>query len=288
MSPVAYSSAPLKQMKQPDLHAPPPQIALEDLTRRVRETSDRIQLALSPFAERVKTFAEARPVIFTFTSIFIALSCIPAVCTAIFVLCVSALFTGIAIFLLCLSIVGTIGLAMFFLIPVLVIMASLSAMAVGVLLALFLAHRLYLHIRSDCEYTPGLSGVLSGIQSWVDETLGRIGVGASEYGPHFDGRSIDYHRPTHTVSKDEHDGRELPRRREHTPTQKTPDLSQAPEAWHDENRSKVSPAPMAKQEVKHEPEVHDMFSPVSGTPSGLRSRSSQGYDDEWVTEEVAR
>jgi hypothetical protein len=39
MSPVAYSTAPAKQ--QPKMRAPPKQVALEDLTRRVRETSDR-------------------------------------------------------------------------------------------------------------------------------------------------------------------------------------------------------------------------------------------------------
>lgn len=161
---------------------------------------------------------------------------------------------------------------MIFLVPLLVIAASLSAMAVGVLLALFLTHRLYLHIRSDCEYTPGLSGVLSGIQSWVDETLGRVGVGASEYGPHFDGRSIDYHRPTFTDTKRE-ESRERSRE------------SHAREPHDYEHRSKVTPAPPT---IKHEPAVHDMFSPESGTPHELRSRTPQIYDDEWVSDGVER
>jgi hypothetical protein len=202
------------------------------------------------------------------------------VCTALFVLCVAGLFTGFAIFLLCLSVVGLIGLAMTFLIPVLVITASLSAMAVGVLLALFLAHRLYLHIRSDCEYTPGLSGVLSGIQSWMDETLGRIGVGTSDYGPHFDGRSIDYHRPTYTSTakhEPEQNGREVSRERAHTPSHRGRELSRE---RHEQHRSKVSPPP----QIKHEPDVHDMFSPESGTPHELRSRTPQ-LDEEWVSDD---
>ncbi|BEJ08838.1 hypothetical protein CcaverHIS641_0509320 [Cutaneotrichosporon cavernicola] len=275
MSPVAYtnnSPPPLKQAPA-RMRTPPKQAALDDLMLRVRETSDRLQRALSPYAENIKVFAEARP---TFASIFVALSCVPVACTVIFVLCVAALFTGIAIFLLCLSIVGTIGLAMIFLVPVLVITASLSAMAVGVLLALFLAHRLFLHIRSDCEYTPGASGVLSGIQSWVDETLGRIGVGASEYGPHFDGRSIDHHRPMYTKPEPHHE-RELSRelsRESHTR-----------EPRYYEHRSQVSPIPPT---IKPEPEVHDMFSPESGTPHELRSRTPQINDDDWVSDEGPR
>lgn len=93
-----------------------------------------LQRALSPFAERVKKFAEARPVIFVRPprgeltadirvhlcraqlhphSVYCVRSFIGGAEAddRLFVLCVSALFTGIAIFLLCLSIIGTIGLA---------------------------------------------------------------------------------------------------------------------------------------------------------------------------------
>ncbi|GMK55274.1 hypothetical protein CspeluHIS016_0203300 [Cutaneotrichosporon spelunceum] len=275
MAPVAYSSntPPLKQAPA-HMRLTPEKAALEDLMFRVRETSDRMQRALSPFAERIKVFAEAHPVVFTFTSIFVALSCIPVACALLFVLCSVLLFTVIATFLLCLGIVGMVGLAMTFLTPVLIITATLSAMAVCVLLALFLAHRLLLHIRSSCEHSPGLSGVLNGIHSWVDETLGRIGVGASEYGPHFDGRSIDHHRQTHV--KPEPHGRLGEQSRKPSRERR----------YEYEHRSQVSLVPPT---IKPEHEVHDMFSPESGTQE-LRSRASQinNDDDGWVSDEGPR
>lgn len=213
-----------------------------------------------------------------------------------FIAVVTTIFIGVAVFLLCLSIVGVVVIAskfcaatqltpVTFLVPVLIMTASLGGMAVGFLLALFLVHRLYLHIRSAGEHVSGLGAVVAGLQSWMDETLGRIGLGQSDYAdrPTFTSRTVDYNPSYKYDNAADPIKGEIKDRREY----KYP-VGQQQRRDHrssDYQHSKVSP------QFKNEPlDVRDVFSPESVSPNELQelhshASQSQIYDDDWVSDD---
>lgn len=171
---------------------------------------------------------------------------------------------------------------MTFLFPVLFVTATLSAMAVGFLLALFLVHRLYLHVRSATEHQPGLGGFLSGLQSWLEEMMGRVGLG-QEYTSNFEGKTINYSPNDYekeTLKSEARDYKEPSDKEQRT--YKYPIGQRQRADYH----GKVSPT------IKHEPrDVRDVFSPESATPNELgdslsHASGSQIYDADWVSDDA--
>lgn len=70
-----------------------------------------------------------------------------------------------------------------FLIPILVVTTTISVFCVCALLALFLAHRLYLHLNEADGSGSGSVGDMfsAGVRTWWDETRSRVGLGPYRY-----------------------------------------------------------------------------------------------------------
>lgn len=167
---------------------------------------------------------------------------------------------------------------MTFLVPVLVVTATLSAMAVGFLLALFLTHRLYLHIRAASEHANGLGAIITGAQSWADETLARVGLGSTDFGPTFDGRSVDstpHSRKSDTDKDKEH--------KYYNDKGFGAHHSRPVRDGYSQQDLKALTPPL-----KSEPrDVRDVFSPQSEAGE-LHQTGSGMFDGDWVSEDDAR
>ncbi|WVF71363.1 hypothetical protein IAT40_006167 [Kwoniella sp. CBS 6097] len=164
------------------------QSVVEDTVRRVRQQSDKFQSAAQPYADKTRSFAERRPVLFTFLVLWATFSIIPILFFLTFALISTAIIASTAIFFLALTIIGTILLAasillctlcggLLVLFPVLCVTTFMAFGALSTLLGIFLAHRLYLHISlAAAEDKAGFSiaTLARGIFSWIDETVERI------------------------------------------------------------------------------------------------------------------
>ncbi|KAL1411475.1 hypothetical protein Q8F55_002436 [Vanrija albida] len=196
--PSSYSSAPSTHAAAARAHLPhhshahgpamgaserAAQAALDDLSRRVREQSDKIQKALTPAAEAAKGFAESNPVVFTFLAIFAALSFVPVLCFVGFVAASTIFLTAAAALILLFLILGTVFLGAAFVLPVIIFTGIVSFVALSILLALFLAHRLYLHLVDSTADAVTLATVAAGFRTWTDETFARIGLGSYAHRP---------------------------------------------------------------------------------------------------------
>ncbi|WOO81116.1 uncharacterized protein LOC62_03G004646 [Vanrija pseudolonga] len=159
------------------------QAALDDLTRRVREQSDKFQKALTPAANAAKAFAESNPVVFTFLAIFTTLSAIPVLCFVGFVVASTVFLTAAAGLILVFLILGAIFLGAAFVLPVIIFTGIVSFVALSILLALFLAHRLYLHLVDSTADAVNLGTVAAGFRTWTDETFARVGLGSYAHRP---------------------------------------------------------------------------------------------------------
>lgn len=171
---------------------------------------------------------------------------------------------------------------MTFLVPVLIVTATLSAMAVGFLLALFLAHRLYLHVRAASEHTSGLGALIAGVQGWADETLARIGLGGTDFGPTFDGRSIES-TPSHEkrASKDKDMEYDYYKDKPFAGHQPRP-VRAGQDGYSQQDLKALTPP------IKSEPrDVRDVFSPQSEA-NELHQTGSGMFDGDWVSEDEAR
>ncbi|WWD17115.1 hypothetical protein CI109_101552 [Kwoniella shandongensis] len=165
------------------------QSAVEDTVRRVREQSDKFQLAARPYADKIRSFAEDRPVLFTFIALWTIISAIPVsfflgftILATLTIASVAAFFVaasviGIILFAIA-SLAGTILLALTFLLPVLFITTVLTLVALSTLLSLFLAHRLYLHLSVSTSKAAevNVQTLSTGVQAFVEETLERISI----------------------------------------------------------------------------------------------------------------
>ncbi|OCF32928.1 hypothetical protein I316_05265 [Kwoniella heveanensis BCC8398] len=165
------------------------QSVVEDTVRRVRQQSDKFQSAAQPYADKTRSFAERRPVLFTFLVLWASFSSIPVFFFLTFALISTAIIASTAIFFLALTIIGTVlftasvllctlcvGLLVLF--PVLCISTFIAFSALSTFVGIFLAHRLYLHIKlAKAEDEAGLFSIATlfrGVVSWIDETIERI------------------------------------------------------------------------------------------------------------------
>ncbi|WVQ99490.1 hypothetical protein IAU59_006625 [Kwoniella sp. CBS 9459] len=164
------------------------QSVVEDTVKRVRQQSDKFQSAAQPYADKTRSFAEQRPVLFTFLVIWATFSAIPILFFLTFGLITTAVIASTAIFFLALTAIGTVLLAatvlictlcggLLVLFPVLCISTFLAFGALSTLVGIFLAHRLYLHVSlTAAEDKAGfsLATLMRGTVSWIDETIERI------------------------------------------------------------------------------------------------------------------
>ncbi|KAK8864580.1 hypothetical protein IAR55_001830 [Kwoniella newhampshirensis] len=163
--------------------------AVEGTVRRVREQSDKFQLAARPYADKIRSFAENRPVLFTFIALWMIISAIPVALFLGFAILATLTVASIAAFFVAASVIGiilfavaalagTVLFAMTFLLPVLLVTTALTLMALSTLLSLFLAHRLYLHLSVSTSKAADLNvHTLSvGIRAFIEETLERINL----------------------------------------------------------------------------------------------------------------
>ncbi|KAL7422200.1 hypothetical protein Q5752_002846 [Cryptotrichosporon argae] len=166
-----------REMKVSDKARREVQAAIDEATKRIKDQSDRFQQAAVPLATRVRDFAERRPVLFTFAVIWTALSVLPIVFFAGFVLSVTGIVLGVAAIGICLSVLGTILFGATILLPVLFVTSCAAIFFVASLVGLFLAHRLYLHLahatRTDAGRVVSASTVVPAVSAWVRETLVR-------------------------------------------------------------------------------------------------------------------
>ncbi|KAK4689284.1 hypothetical protein P7C73_g828, partial [Tremellales sp. Uapishka_1] len=152
---------------------------MDDTVRRIRETSDRLQQVALPYANRTKSFAEERPVLFTYLAILIALSIVPICIFVGFVLSITTLILGTAAFFICLFTFGTIVLGVSILLPILIFTTFLSLCTLTFLLGLFLLHRLYLHVSasvSNSDEQADVAALSTGVKTWLEETKSRVNV----------------------------------------------------------------------------------------------------------------
>ncbi|ORY32881.1 hypothetical protein BCR39DRAFT_522258 [Naematelia encephala] len=165
------------------------QAMVDDTVKRVREQSDRFQAAAIPYADATRSLAENKPVLFTFLAIFTFLSIIPIGIFAAFVLSATAFIVGSALVIALLSVLGTVLFASTLLLPILFVTTLISLSILTFLLALFLAHRLYLHIQlastdTETETVPakGYDKLSRGVRGWLDETGARVNDGLEGVG----------------------------------------------------------------------------------------------------------
>lgn len=70
-----------------------------------------------------------------------------------------------------------------FVLPVIIFTGIVSFVALSILLALFLAHRLYLHLVDSTADAVNLGTVAAGFRTWTDETFARVGLGSYAHRP---------------------------------------------------------------------------------------------------------
>ncbi|WRT66563.1 uncharacterized protein IL334_003522 [Kwoniella shivajii] len=159
---------------------------VEDTVRKVRQQSDKLQVAAQPYADKTRCFAETRPVLFTFIAIWAGFSMIPllvflgfALATTVFIVSTAVFFSGLVIIGTVLTgvaaFIGTLLFGAAILTPILFITTLLALGTLTTLLGLFLVHRLYLHVSISSSEEGWTTSALSvGIKSWAEETFQRV------------------------------------------------------------------------------------------------------------------
>ncbi|WVR06864.1 hypothetical protein IAU60_003900 [Kwoniella sp. DSM 27419] len=162
------------------------QSVVEDTVKRVRERSDQFQHAAQPYADKTRSFAERRPVLFTFLALWAAFSAIPILIFLGFALTATTVIAFSSAFFIAMIIIGTILLtatviigtvlgAFVLLLPFLFFTTVLAVGALAALLGLFLIHRLYLHLSaSSVDQGLNTRSISIGVRSWADETIERV------------------------------------------------------------------------------------------------------------------
>ncbi|WVQ73946.1 hypothetical protein IAR50_003527 [Cryptococcus sp. DSM 104548] len=159
---------------------------LESIVFRIENVFDNIYLRARPYTDRLLAIAEARPLLFTFSAIWLSFSAIPIVIFLGFILLSIATILAVAVSALLVSVIGivvltlsaivaTLVFASFFLLPTLFVTTTFSAISISFLLGLFFVYRLYQHVSSATQEGLSLNNLGRGVGGWAGEVGDRVG-----------------------------------------------------------------------------------------------------------------
>lgn len=158
--------------------------------------------------------------------------------------------------------------------PVLVFTSVLASSAVGVLLGLFLAHRLFLHIRAaTTEQSLSIASASEGVRSWVEETTARVGLDAGEYRAPF----------SDAVDSVADDVKDIKARFSAASPAKDKVHADKPSHAEDAITPTLKPASFNFPQMKTEPQ--DMFSPPQVGKEIVDSSPSDSRDSVWTSDD---
>ncbi|ODN80611.1 hypothetical protein L202_02801 [Cryptococcus amylolentus CBS 6039] len=159
---------------------------LESIVFRIENVFDNIYLRAKPYTNKLLAIAEAKPLLFTFSAIWLSFSAIPIVVFTGFILLSIATILAVAVSTLLVLVVGTVVLtlsaivatlvfASFFLLPTLFVTTTFSAISISFLLGLFFVYRLYQHVSSATQEGLSFNNLGRGVGGWAGEVGDRVG-----------------------------------------------------------------------------------------------------------------
>lgn len=161
-------------------------------------------------------------------------------------------------------------------------MGVLATMAVVVLLGLFLAHRLFLHLKAaSVEHGISIGALTVGIPTWIEETSSRVGLGDGDYRPPFGDSHNAHDVHKHDVYKTGPAAADI--KVDYDADAQVPEKLQPSKPLFGSEDARTptlkSTATFSAPHVKQEP--HDMFSPPQPAQHSLAPTDSR--DSEWTS-----
>ncbi|WVQ81741.1 hypothetical protein IAT38_003866 [Cryptococcus sp. DSM 104549] len=158
---------------------------MEGVVKRVEEITDRIYLVCKPLSDKALSFAENRPLLFTFVSLWAFFSAIPILFFLGFLAFAAVSIASVAAFFICVTVIGialaavsaligTLVLSSAILLPILCFTTLLATSSLAFLLTLFLAHRLYLHLAASTSEEISAQTLSAGVRGWAGESVERV------------------------------------------------------------------------------------------------------------------